>query len=330
MTHTDAAEDDNDDAAEDDDDADADADTAEDDDDDDAAEDDDDADADANAAEDDDDNGDRFKEEEDTHLRCGDRRYQAASIRCRRATVRQSRHPISSPVSNKRMHLHHKHIQIHRQAARSNAKLLNPQTRSKLAATSSKLPLSSSITASPSVQDGLFIVLRLHATQSPGGKDDTEGDNRRGEAGGGAGCTGTIGERQVDAALHPRRAARRDGAGGQARAVPCCVAAHGVHGAGRCAPPHLTVRETLLFCAMLRLPTSVPATAKAAPAEAVISELGLASCADTIVSNTFVRGVAFYAPCSASQPPRARTPPPPAAAQPRSVPPVGTPRSKEN
>ncbi|EAY90289.1 hypothetical protein OsI_11863 [Oryza sativa Indica Group] len=97
MTHADAAEDDNDDAAEDDDDADADAD---------AAEDDDDADADANAAEDDDDNGDRFKEEEDTHLRCGDRRYQAASIRCRRATVRQSRHPISSPVSNKRMHLH--------------------------------------------------------------------------------------------------------------------------------------------------------------------------------------------------------------------------------
>uniref|UniRef100_A0A0D9Z8A8 Uncharacterized protein n=1 Tax=Oryza glumipatula TaxID=40148 RepID=A0A0D9Z8A8_9ORYZ len=56
------------------------------------------------------------------------------------------------------------HIQIHRQAARSNAKLLNPQTRSKLAATSSKLPPSSSITASPSVQDGLFIVLRLHAT----------------------------------------------------------------------------------------------------------------------------------------------------------------------
>uniref|UniRef100_A0A0E0MD40 ABC transporter domain-containing protein n=1 Tax=Oryza punctata TaxID=4537 RepID=A0A0E0MD40_ORYPU len=55
--------------------------------------------------------------------------------------------------------------------------------------------------------------------------------------------------------------------------------------------PHLTVRETLLFCAMLRLPTSSPATAKAAAAEAVIAELGLASCADTIVGNAFVRGV---------------------------------------
>ncbi len=79
--------------------------------------------------------------------------------------------------------------------------------------------------------------------------------------------------------------------------------------------PHLTVCETLLFCAMLRLPTSAPATAEAAAAEAVISELGLASCADTIVGNAFVRGVASSAPCSASRPPRARTPPPPAAAQ---------------
>uniref|UniRef100_A0A0E0PQZ6 ABC transporter domain-containing protein n=1 Tax=Oryza rufipogon TaxID=4529 RepID=A0A0E0PQZ6_ORYRU len=51
--------------------------------------------------------------------------------------------------------------------------------------------------------------------------------------------------------------------------------------------PHLTVCETLLFCAMLRLPTSAPATAEAAAAEAVISELGLASCADTIVGNAF-------------------------------------------
>ncbi|KAL5204211.1 hypothetical protein ABZP36_009082 [Zizania latifolia] len=55
--------------------------------------------------------------------------------------------------------------------------------------------------------------------------------------------------------------------------------------------PHLTVRETLLFCAMLRLPTSAPAAAKAAAAEAVIAELGLAACADTIVGNAFVRGV---------------------------------------
>uniref|UniRef100_A0ACD5WA71 Uncharacterized protein n=1 Tax=Avena sativa TaxID=4498 RepID=A0ACD5WA71_AVESA len=55
--------------------------------------------------------------------------------------------------------------------------------------------------------------------------------------------------------------------------------------------PHLTVRETLAFCAMLRLPTSAPNSAKLAAAEAVIAELGLGACADTIVGNAFVRGV---------------------------------------
>ncbi|PUZ43932.1 hypothetical protein GQ55_8G046400 [Panicum hallii var. hallii] len=55
--------------------------------------------------------------------------------------------------------------------------------------------------------------------------------------------------------------------------------------------PHLTVRETLVFCAMLRLPRAAPAAAKAAAAEAVIAELGLAACADTVVGNAFVRGV---------------------------------------
>nr|ACR35038.1 unknown [Zea mays] len=42
---------------------------------------------------------------------------------------------------------------------------------------------------------------------------------------------------------------------------------------------------------MLRLPRSAPASAKAAAAEAVIAELGLAACADTVVGNAFVRGV---------------------------------------
>ncbi|XP_062182788.1 ABC transporter G family member 25-like [Phragmites australis] len=55
--------------------------------------------------------------------------------------------------------------------------------------------------------------------------------------------------------------------------------------------PHLTVRETLVFCAMLRLPRAATAAAKAAAAEAVIAELGLAACADTTVGNAFVRGV---------------------------------------
>ncbi|XP_073013826.1 ABC transporter G family member 25 [Typha latifolia] len=55
--------------------------------------------------------------------------------------------------------------------------------------------------------------------------------------------------------------------------------------------PHLTVRETLLFCAMLRLPEGTAPAAKAAAAEAVIAELGLGRCADSVVGNAFVRGV---------------------------------------
>ncbi|KAF8730999.1 hypothetical protein HU200_016879 [Digitaria exilis] len=55
--------------------------------------------------------------------------------------------------------------------------------------------------------------------------------------------------------------------------------------------PHLTVRETLLYCALLRLPRATPTTAKLAAIDAVIAELGLGSCADTIVGNAFVRGV---------------------------------------
>ncbi|CAL4985542.1 unnamed protein product [Urochloa decumbens] len=55
--------------------------------------------------------------------------------------------------------------------------------------------------------------------------------------------------------------------------------------------PHLTVRETLLYCAMLRLPRAAPLSTKASAADAVIAELGLTACADTIVGNAFVRGV---------------------------------------
>ncbi|KAK4382413.1 ABC transporter G family member 25 [Sesamum angolense] len=53
---------------------------------------------------------------------------------------------------------------------------------------------------------------------------------------------------------------------------------------------HLTVRETLVFCSLLRLPSSVPKNQKIAIAESVISELGLAKCADTIIGNSFIRG----------------------------------------
>lgn len=55
--------------------------------------------------------------------------------------------------------------------------------------------------------------------------------------------------------------------------------------------PHLTVRETLVFCAMLRLPRTVTAAEKVAAAEAVMAELGLGKCADTAVGNAFVRGI---------------------------------------
>ncbi|GFP81369.1 ABC transporter g family member 25 [Phtheirospermum japonicum] len=55
--------------------------------------------------------------------------------------------------------------------------------------------------------------------------------------------------------------------------------------------PHLTVRETLVFCSLLRLPNSVPRDEKIAVAETVISELGLSKCGDTIIGNSFVRGV---------------------------------------
>ncbi|CAN6686278.1 unnamed protein product [Malus baccata var. baccata] len=53
--------------------------------------------------------------------------------------------------------------------------------------------------------------------------------------------------------------------------------------------PHLTVRETLVFCALLRLPRTLSKKEKASAAESVISELGLHKCKNTIIGNTFVR-----------------------------------------
>lgn len=55
--------------------------------------------------------------------------------------------------------------------------------------------------------------------------------------------------------------------------------------------PHLTVRETLVFCALLRLPWALGRLEKVAAVEAVIAELGLAKCEHTIIGNSFVRGV---------------------------------------
>lgn len=55
--------------------------------------------------------------------------------------------------------------------------------------------------------------------------------------------------------------------------------------------PHLTVRETLIFCALLRLPNSLNRKEKITVTDSVIAELGLNKCEDTIIGNSFIRGV---------------------------------------
>lgn len=55
--------------------------------------------------------------------------------------------------------------------------------------------------------------------------------------------------------------------------------------------PHLTVRETLVFAALLRLPRTMGKEEKVMAAEKVMVELGLEKCSETIVGNAYVRGV---------------------------------------
>lgn len=55
--------------------------------------------------------------------------------------------------------------------------------------------------------------------------------------------------------------------------------------------PHLTVRETLIFCSLLRLPNSMSKKDKISTAESVIRELGLVKCETTIVGNSLIRGI---------------------------------------
>ncbi|OVA04067.1 ABC transporter-like [Macleaya cordata] len=55
--------------------------------------------------------------------------------------------------------------------------------------------------------------------------------------------------------------------------------------------PHLTVKETLVFCSLLRLPNSLSKKEKTIVAESVINELGLGKCENTIIGNSFIRGV---------------------------------------
>ncbi|PON36521.1 ABC type transporter protein [Parasponia andersonii] len=55
--------------------------------------------------------------------------------------------------------------------------------------------------------------------------------------------------------------------------------------------PHLTVRETLIFCSLLRLPKTLTRKEKISMAESVMAELGLEKCQNTIIGNSFIRGV---------------------------------------
>lgn len=55
--------------------------------------------------------------------------------------------------------------------------------------------------------------------------------------------------------------------------------------------PHLTVRETLVFCSLLRLPRTLSTKEKTSIAEAVMAELGLTKCENTIIGNSFIRGI---------------------------------------
>ncbi|KAI3466139.1 hypothetical protein Pfo_022802 [Paulownia fortunei] len=55
--------------------------------------------------------------------------------------------------------------------------------------------------------------------------------------------------------------------------------------------PHLTVTETLVYTALLRLPRTLTKDEKAAHAEAVITQLGLSRCRNSVIGGPFLRGV---------------------------------------
>ncbi|XP_060198515.1 ABC transporter G family member 22-like isoform X2 [Lycium barbarum] len=55
--------------------------------------------------------------------------------------------------------------------------------------------------------------------------------------------------------------------------------------------PHLTVKETLIYAALLRLPNTLSKEQKKERAIRVINELGLERCQDTIIGGAFVRGI---------------------------------------
>ena len=55
--------------------------------------------------------------------------------------------------------------------------------------------------------------------------------------------------------------------------------------------PRLTVRETLRYAAILRLPDDMPKRQKIARAETVLLQLGLKDCADLPVGGALLKGI---------------------------------------
>ncbi|XP_019155815.1 PREDICTED: ABC transporter G family member 14-like [Ipomoea nil] len=55
--------------------------------------------------------------------------------------------------------------------------------------------------------------------------------------------------------------------------------------------PHLTVKETLLFTALLRLPQSLTREEKSQHVESVITELGLSRCRNSMIGGPLFRGI---------------------------------------
>ncbi|GMJ14799.1 Arabidopsis thaliana ATP-binding cassette G22, ATP-binding cassette G22 [Hibiscus trionum] len=55
--------------------------------------------------------------------------------------------------------------------------------------------------------------------------------------------------------------------------------------------PHLTVKETLTYSALLRLPNTLTVQKKKERATSVISELGLERCQNTVIGGSFLRGI---------------------------------------
>lgn len=53
----------------------------------------------------------------------------------------------------------------------------------------------------------------------------------------------------------------------------------------------LTVRETIMYSAKLRLPDKMPTEEKRALVEGTIIEMGLQDCSDTFIGNWHMRGV---------------------------------------